>query len=200
LAGAHRLYPRVKRAMDLALSLGAMPIAGPLLLVSAVAIKLDSPGPVLFVQDRIGRHGQLFRMYKLRSMVANAEELKASVLDERTVHFKTLDDPRITRIGRILRRTSLDELPQLFNVIRGDMSLVGPRPTSVNLVTYEPWHEARLAVRPGLTGVWQIHGRNRTTFDERVRMDLDYIENLSLLHDLKLLAQTAGVVLRGKGA
>jgi lipopolysaccharide/colanic/teichoic acid biosynthesis glycosyltransferase len=200
LAGAHRLYPRVKRAMDLALSLGAMPIAGPLLLVSAVAIKLDSPGPVLFVQDRIGRHGQLFRMYKLRSMVANAEELKASVLDERTVHFKTLDDPRITRIGRILRRTSIDELPQLFNVIRGDMSLVGPRPTSVNLVTYEPWHEARLAVRPGLTGVWQIHGRNRTTFDERVRMDLDYIENLSLLHDLKLLAQTAGVVLRGKGA
>jgi lipopolysaccharide/colanic/teichoic acid biosynthesis glycosyltransferase len=200
LAGAHRLYPRVKRAMDLALSLGAMPIAGPLLLVSAVAIKLDSPGPVLFVQDRIGRHGQLFRMYKLRTMVANAEELKASVLDERTVHFKTLDDPRITRIGRILRRTSLDELPQLFNVIRGDMSLVGPRPTSVNLVTYEPWHEARLAVRPGLTGVWQIHGRNRTTFDERVRMDLDYIENLSLLHDLKLLAQTAGVVLRGKGA
>jgi lipopolysaccharide/colanic/teichoic acid biosynthesis glycosyltransferase len=186
--------------MDLALSLGAMPIAGPLLLISAVAIKLDSPGPVFFVQDRIGRHGQLFRMYKLRTMVANAEELKASVLDERTVHFKTLDDPRITPIGRILRRTSIDELPQLFNVIRGDMSLVGPRPTSVNLVTYEPWHEARLAVRPGLTGVWQIHGRNRTTFDERVRMDLDYIENLSLLHDLKLLAQTAGVVLRGKGA
>ena len=196
----HGTYLRVKRGLDVALTLAAMPIVGPLLAVAAIAIKLDSPGPVLFVQERIGRDGVIFRMYKLRTMVANAEELKASTLDEHTVHFKTLDDPRITRVGRFLRRTSIDELPQVFNVLRGDMSLVGPRPTSLNLVEYEPWHAARLEVRPGLTGVWQIHGRNQTTFEERVRMDIEYIENLSLLHDLKLIAQTVGVVLKGKGA
>ena len=196
----HGTYLRVKRGLDIALTVAAMPIVGPVIGVCAIAIKLDTRGPIFFVQDRLGLDGRIFRMYKLRTMVANAEELKAATLDERTVHFKTLDDPRITRVGRILRRTSLDELPQLFNVLRGDMSIVGPRPTSLNLVAYEPWHAARLEVRPGLTGIWQIHGRNQTTFEERVRMDIEYIENLSLLHDLKLMAQTVGVVLRGKGA
>jgi len=196
----HGTYLRFKRVLDVALTLAAMPLIGPLIGVCAVAIKLDTRGPVFFVQDRIGRDGRLFRMYKLRTMVANAEELKATTLDDRTVHFKTLDDPRITRVGRILRKTSIDEFPQFFNILRGDMSLVGPRPTSVNLAVYEPWHAVRLEVRPGLTGVWQIHGRNQTTFDERVRMDIDYVENLSLRHDLKLLVQTVTVVLKGKGA
>lgn len=196
----HRTYLRVKRVLDVALTLVAMPLVGPVILICAVAIKLDTPGPVFFVQERLGRDGRIFHMYKLRTMVANAEELKASTLDERTVHFKTLDDPRITRVGRFLRRTSLDELPQLLNILRGDMSIVGPRPTSLHLVEWQPWHAARLEVRPGLTGIWQIDGRNQTTFEERFQMDMEYIENLSLLHDVKLMARTVAVVLKGKGA
>lgn len=193
-------YLRVKRMMDLILSLAALPIVLPILLVASIAIRMDSPGPALFVQTRIGLHGRHFALYKLRTMVANAEELKASTLDSRTIHFKTLDDPRITRVGRFLRKTSLDELPQLFNVIRGDMSLVGPRPTSLNLATYEPWHERRLEIRPGVTGLWQVSGRNAMTFDERVKLDIEYIDHLSLANDLKLLGQTVLVVVKGKGA
>lgn len=193
-------YLRVKRMMDLILSLAALPIVLPILLVASIAIRMDSPGPALFVQTRIGLHGRHFALYKLRTMVANAEELKASILDSRTIHFKTLDDPRITRVGRFLRKTSLDELPQLFNVIRGDMSLVGPRPTSLNLATYEPWHERRLEIRPGVTGLWQVSGRNAMTFDERVKLDIEYIDHLSLANDLKLLGQTVLVVVKGKGA
>jgi lipopolysaccharide/colanic/teichoic acid biosynthesis glycosyltransferase len=196
----HSAYLPVKRMMDLALSIVALPIVLPVLLIAAIAIKLDTRGPAFFIQERIGHHGRHFRVYKLRTMVANAEELKASVLDSRTIHFKTLDDPRITRVGRFLRKTSLDELPQLFNVLRGEMSLVGPRPTSLNLATYEPWHERRLEVRPGVTGLWQVRGRNAMTFDERVELDLEYIDHLSLANDLKLLGQTILVVLKGKGA
>jgi len=193
-------YLPIKRMMDLALSIISLPIVLPVLLLASVAIRLDTPGPAFFIQERIGQHGRHFRLYKLRTMVANAEELKASVLDSRTVHFKTLADPRITRVGRFLRKTSLDELPQLFNVIRGEMSLVGPRPTSLNLATYEPWHERRLDVRPGVTGLWQVRGRNAMTFDERVKLDLEYIDHLSLANDLKLLGQTVLVVVKGKGA
>ena len=193
-------YLRVKRMMDLALSIISLPVVLPILLIASIAIKLDTPGPALFVQERIGQHRRHFRLYKLRTMVADAEELKASVLDAHTIHFKTLDDPRITRVGRFLRKTSLDELPQVFNVIRGEMSLVGPRPTSLNLATYEPWHERRLEVRPGITGLWQVRGRNAMTFDERVELDLEYIDNLSFANDLKLLAQTVLVVITGKGA
>jgi lipopolysaccharide/colanic/teichoic acid biosynthesis glycosyltransferase len=193
-------YLLIKRMMDLALSIISLPIVLPVLLLASIAIKLDTPGPAFFIQERIGQHGRHFRLYKLRTMVANAEELKASVLDSRTIHFKTLADPRITRVGRFLRKTSLDELPQLFNVIRGEMSLVGPRPTSLNLATYEPWHERRLDVRPGVTGLWQVRGRNAMTFDERVKLDLEYIDHLSLANDLKLLGQTVLVVVKGKGA
>ena len=193
-------YLPIKRMMDLALSIISLPIVLPVLLLASIAIRLDTPGPAFFIQERIGQHGRHFRLYKLRTMVANAEELKASVLDSRTVHFKTLADPRITRVGRFLRKTSLDELPQLFNVIRGEMSLVGPRPTSLNLATYEPWHERRLDVRPGVTGLWQVRGRNAMTFDERVELDLEYIDHLSLANDLKLLGQTVLVVVKGKGA
>jgi lipopolysaccharide/colanic/teichoic acid biosynthesis glycosyltransferase len=193
-------YLPIKRMMDLVLSIISLPIVLPVLLLASIAIRLDTPGPAFFIQERIGQHGRHFRLYKLRTMVANAEELKASVLDSRTVHFKTLADPRITRVGRFLRKTSLDELPQLFNVIRGEMSLVGPRPTSLNLATYEPWHERRLDVRPGVTGLWQVRGRNAMTFDERVELDLEYIDNLSLANDLKLLGLTVLVVVKGKGA
>jgi lipopolysaccharide/colanic/teichoic acid biosynthesis glycosyltransferase len=193
-------YLRVKRMMDLALSIISLPVVLPILLIASIAIKLDTPGPALFVQERIGQHRRHFRLYKLRTMVADAEELKASVLDAHTIHFKTLDDPRITRVGRFLRKTSLDELPQVFNVIRGEMSLVGPRPTSLNLATYEPWHERRLEVRPGITGLWQVRGRNAMTFDERVELDLEYIDTLSFANDLKLLFQTVFVVITGKGA
>jgi lipopolysaccharide/colanic/teichoic acid biosynthesis glycosyltransferase len=193
-------YLPIKRMMDLALSIISLPIVLPVLLLASIAIRLDTPGPAFFIQERIGQHGRHFRLYKLRTMVANAEELKASVLDSRTIHFKTLADPRITRVGKFLRKTSLDELPQLFNVNRGEMSLVGPRPTSLNLATYEPWHERRLDVRPGVTGLWQVRGRNAMTFDERVKLDLEYIDHLSLANDLKLLGQTVLVVVKGKGA
>ena len=196
----HTAYLPVKRMMDLSLSIVALPIVLPILGIAGLAVRLDTPGPALFIQERIGQHGRHFRVYKLRTMVENAEDLKASTLDGHSVHFKTLDDPRITRVGRFLRKTSLDELPQLFNVIRGEMSLVGPRPTSLNLATFEPWHERRLVVRPGVTGLWQVRGRNAMTFDERVELDLEYIDHLSLANDLKLLGQTVLVVLQGKGA
>jgi lipopolysaccharide/colanic/teichoic acid biosynthesis glycosyltransferase len=194
------VYLHLKPIMDLALSIAALPIVLPTLLLASVAIRLDTPGPAFFIQERIGQHGRHFRVYKLRTMVANAEELKASVLDSHTIHFKTLDDPRITRVGRFLRKTSLDELPQLFNVLRGEMSLVGPRPTSLNLATYEPWHERRLEVKPGLTGLWQVRGRNAMTFDERVELDIEYIDSLSFRGDIKLMFETVQVVLKGKGA
>jgi lipopolysaccharide/colanic/teichoic acid biosynthesis glycosyltransferase len=193
-------YLHVKRAMDVGLSIAAMPVVLPVLAVCAIAIRLDSPGPPLYVQERLGQHGKRFRLIKLRTMVHNADELKSSVLDDHTKHFKPRNDPRITRVGGFLRRTSLDELPQLFNVLKGEMSLVGPRPTSLTLVTYEPWHEARLHVRPGITGLWQVRGRNAMTFDERVQLDLEYIESLSFTTDLRLLFSTLGVVLRGTGA
>ncbi len=196
----HTAYLPVKRMMDLSLSIVALPIVLPILGIAGLAVRLDTPGPSLFIQERIGQHGRHFRVYKLRTMVENAEDLKAATLDGHSVHFKTLDDPRITRVGRFLRKTSLDELPQLFNVLRGEMSLVGPRPTSLNLATFEAWHERRLVVRPGVTGLWQVRGRNAMTFNERVELDLEYIDNLSLTNDLKLLGQTVLVVLQGKGA
>jgi lipopolysaccharide/colanic/teichoic acid biosynthesis glycosyltransferase len=195
-----RGYLRVKRAMDVVLAVAALPVVIPIMLVCAIATRLDTPGPVFFVQERKGQHGRHFRLYKLRTMVADADSMRFTTLDSHTLHFKTLDDPRITRVGRFLRRTSLDELPQLYNVLRGEMSLVGPRPTSLALVTYQPWHERRLDVPPGLTGLWQVRGRNMMTFDERVRLDLEYIDNLSLRNDLTLIGQTVMVVLHGTGA
>lgn len=186
--------------MDVVLSLAALPVVLPLLGICAIAIRLESDGPTFFVQQRLGRGGHPFRLIKLRTMVRDAERLKASALDAHTVHFKDLNDPRITRVGRLLRKASLDELPQLFNVLRGEMSLVGPRPTSLDLVEYQPWHDARLSVLPGITGLWQVRGRNAMTFDERVKLDLEYIEHLSLMTDIRLLLRTVAVVLRGTGA
>jgi lipopolysaccharide/colanic/teichoic acid biosynthesis glycosyltransferase len=200
------LHPRYlvgKRAFDLAICLLLLPVALVLSLACAIAILMDSPGPIFIAQDRTGRDGNRFRMYKFRTMVPNAEELKPSLAHLSIVpppDFKIIDDPRITRVGRILRKTSLDEIPQLINVLRGEMSLVGPRPTSFAPSTYSLWHTYRLEVMPGMTGLWQIRGRNGMTLDERLRLDIAYIEHWSLALDLKILLKTIPAVFRGSGA
>jgi lipopolysaccharide/colanic/teichoic acid biosynthesis glycosyltransferase len=198
-----RFYEFAKRCMDLALCLAALPVLLPLLALCALALRLDSPGPVFFSQARTGRGGRRFRMYKLRTMVRNAEELKqeyAHLNELSWPDFKITNDPRVTRVGRFLRRTSLDELPQIVNVLRGDMSLVGPRPTSFSADTYSLWHTARLEVKPGLTGLWQVSGRNELDFDDRLRLDIAYIRNRSLTLDLMLLLRTVTAVTTGRGA
>jgi lipopolysaccharide/colanic/teichoic acid biosynthesis glycosyltransferase len=200
------LHPRYlvgKRAFDLAICLLLLPVALVLSLACAIAILMDSPGPIFIAQDRTGRDGNRFRMYKFRTMVPNAEELKPSLAHLSIVpppDFKIIDDPRITRVGRVLRKTSLDEIPQLINVVRGEMSLVGPRPTSFAPSTYSLWHTYRLEVMPGMTGLWQIRGRNGMTLDERLRLDIAYIEHWSLALDLKILLRTIPAVFRGSGA
>lgn len=196
-------YERTKRLLDIILCLLALPGVLVVLLVCAIAIRLDSRGPVLFVQNRTGRAGRRFRMYKLRTMVEGADRLKSQYAHLNGLSypdFKIVADPRITRVGRLLRKSSLDELPQIFNVLRGDMSLVGPRPTSFGADTYSLWHTARLEVPPGLTGLWQISGRNDLDFDERLRLDIVYIRNRSLALDLRILYRTFSVVVSGRGA
>ncbi|MCC6619327.1 MAG: sugar transferase [Chloroflexi bacterium] len=195
-------YPAWKRALDLGLTILALPIVVPLGVVLGIVIWIDSPGPVLFTQPRAGQHGRTFRLYKLRTMVPDAAELKASLAHLNVLpppDFKIPNDPRITRVGRFLRRTSLDELPQLINVLRGEMSLVGPRPTSFLVDTYSSWHTERLDVRPGLTGRWQIELRGNSTFDERLRLDIAYVRSMSPLNDLKLIVQTFTEILRRSG-
>jgi lipopolysaccharide/colanic/teichoic acid biosynthesis glycosyltransferase len=198
-----RGYARTKRAIDLALCLVALPVLLPLGLLCALAIRLETPGPILFTQQRTGQHGVRFPMFKFRTMVQNAEELKASLQHLNILpapDFKIPNDPRITRVGKVLRKTSLDELPQVLNVIRGEMSIVGPRPTSFAASTYDLWHSERLEVVPGITGLWQVMGRGTMTFDERLRLDIEYIERRSTALDLKLIAMTAIAVFRGSGA
>jgi lipopolysaccharide/colanic/teichoic acid biosynthesis glycosyltransferase len=202
IADVSRRYLIVKRLFDLAVCLLLLPVVLPLLLLSALAIRLDSPGPIFIAQERTGRDGTPFRMLKFRTMVQNAAELKAQLAHLNVLpppDFKIPHDPRITRVGKFLRQTSLDELPQLLNVLRGDMSLVGPRPTSFAPTTYELWHTRRLDVTPGITGLWQVKGRNTTTFDERLRLDIEYIEHRSFGLDLKILLQTLPSVLRRTG-
>jgi lipopolysaccharide/colanic/teichoic acid biosynthesis glycosyltransferase len=197
-----RRYLVCKRAFDLGVCIWLLPVVGVIMLLVALAIRLDSPGPVLIAQERTGRDGRRFRMFKFRTMVQNAEELKAGLQHLNVLpppDFKIPNDPRITRAGRVLRQTSLDELPQLLNVLRGDMSLVGPRPTSFEPRTYSLWHTRRLEVAPGITGLWQVKGRNLTTFDERLRLDIEYIEHQSFWFDLKILLQTVPAVFRRSG-
>lgn len=197
------VYDAVKRAIDLTICLCLMPIVLPVIGVCALAIWIEDPGPVFFVQPRTGRFGRRFRMYKLRTMVKNAEELKQSLLhlNELTLpDFKITNDPRVMRVGRFLRKTSLDELPQIFNVVLGDMSLVGPRPTSFAANTYSLWHTERLEVLPGITGLWQVSGRSDVDFDDRLRLDIAYIRNRSIWFDIKLIVQTVVSVLQRKGA
>lgn len=194
----------VKRAIDVGLVLLAAPLILPLVLLIALLIRLDSSGPALFRQQRVGKHGKLFTCYKFRTMVVDAEARKAELaaLNEADGPlFKIRRDPRITRIGHFLRRSSLDEVPQIWNVLRGDMSLVGPRPGLPSEVAcYEPWHRRRLEVTPGITGLWQVLGRSNTTFDEMVRLDIYYGENWSVGMDLRILLKTIPAVLMSKGA
>ena len=203
VASGGRIYRALKRMVDIVLVVIALPFALPLIALCALAVRLDSEGSPFFTQLRTGRGGKQFRMYKLRTMVHNAAELKqqyAHLNELSWPDFKITDDPRVTRVGRILRRTSLDELPQLLNVLRGDMSLVGPRPTSFSADTYRLWHTARLEVQPGLTGLWQVSGRNELDFDDRLRLDIAYIRNRSLKLDLLILFKTFSAVFSGRGA
>jgi len=195
----------VKRAFDLATTLLISPFALPLMGIIVLAIRLDSPGVALFRQKRVGENGRLFEMYKFRTMVENAEALRHLVdrVDEHgnpTFH-KTPDDPRVTRLGRFLRRSSLDELPQLYNVLKGEMSLVGPRPELPELVEkYKPWQRKRFAVPQGMTGWWQVNGRSDKPMHLHTEEDLYYVQHYSLWLDIQILLMTLGVILRGKGA
>jgi lipopolysaccharide/colanic/teichoic acid biosynthesis glycosyltransferase/GT2 family glycosyltransferase len=194
----------VKRAMDILVSAFGLPLVSPLVFLASVAIKLDSPGPVFFIQERVGLGGRRFRMVKLRTMVFDAESRLETVLADSALPgpiFKIQQDPRVTSVGRWLRRWSVDELPQLWNVLRGEMSLVGPRPEEVRVVEqYSDWHRRRLAVPPGLTGPMQIAGRGALDLDARVRLELEYIEHFSVWRDLAILARTLPAVVSGRGA
>jgi len=193
-----------KRVFDIMSSAVALWVLAPMLLIVAALVKLTSKGPVLFRQTRVGLHGRPFKMLKFRTMVENAEELKAELAQQNEMDgpvFKMKKDPRITSIGRVLRKFSIDELPQLINVLRGDMSVVGPRPPVPNEVArYEPWHRRRLSVRPGLTCIWQVSGRNEISFEQWMYMDLQYIDTWSFSKDIGLILKTFPVVLTGRGA
>ncbi|HZS31921.1 MAG TPA: sugar transferase [Methylomirabilota bacterium] len=200
-----QLSDRLKRALDVAGALALVLACAPLLVLIAVAIKLEDGGPVLFRQVRVGRHGRRFVMLKFRSMVPDAEARKADLLALNEmpdgILFKIRRDPRVTRVGRIIRKLSFDELPQLFNVLRGEMSLVGPRPPVPSEVAlYDPAHRRRLAAMPGITGLWQISGRNNIDFQGQVQLDVTYIERQTLALDLAILVRTIPAVLTGKGA
>lgn len=198
------VYLFLKRLMDLCLVILTAPFWLPLLGIIAIAIKIDLPdAPIIFIQRRTGKGGNRFRMYKFRTMVPNAEELKIKYAAQNELNwpdFKIPDDPRVTRIGKFLRKSSLDELPQLFNILMGDMSLVGPRPTSFSPETYALWHTERLDVAPGLTGLWQIIGRGSYQFDERLRLDIAYIDRRSIWLDINILVRTVGAVFSQRGA
>jgi len=193
-----------KRFMDLGVSLALLLLLSPLLLLIAVLVNLTSPGPVLFRRSVQGLDGRPFDVLKFRSMVVNAHEMMAAdpvLRAEYATNLKIKDDPRITRIGRVLRRTSLDELPQLLNVGAGDMSLVGPRMLGdIELAAYGPLQAKVLSVKPGITGLWQISGRHRTSFDDRVRLDMHYIDHWSLGVDWQILVKTPLAVLSMAGA
>ncbi|HSH04966.1 MAG TPA: sugar transferase [Anaerolineae bacterium] len=193
-----------KRTIDIItalLGLTSLTLIGPLL---ALAIKLDSPGPVLFRQERVGQKGKPFIIYKFRSMHPNAEQQLEQLIDLNNLDqpaFKIKNDPRVTRVGRFMRRWSLDEMPQFWNILKGDMSLIGPRPEESRIVAaYTDWHRRRLAVKPGLTGPMQVNGRGDLPLDERVHLELDYIENYTIIRDLKIILQTIPAILTGKGA
>lgn len=197
-------YRVIKRFFDVLLTLVTSPIW--LLLVGIIALLIwlsDTSAPILFAQTRYGISGKPIRIYKFRSMVKNAEELKAKYAHLNELEwpdFKIKNDPRVTRLGKFLRRTSLDELPQLFNVLRGDIALVGPRPTSIQIDKYQPWEIYRLTVIPGLTGLWQILGRGRTNFDDKARLDIFYIQHKCTLLDLEILIRSVFYVISKKGA
>jgi exopolysaccharide biosynthesis polyprenyl glycosylphosphotransferase len=193
-----------KRFLDMVVSAAALTVLLPFLPVVALAIRLSSPGPIFYRSIRLGKNGRPFIFYKFRSMVADAHENRTCLLAMNEVDgpvFKISNDPRVTRIGRLLRRTSVDELPQLVNVLRGDMTLVGPRPPIPEEVEkYEPWQRRRLDVKPGITCLWQISGRSKLGFNEWMRLDLQYIQHRSFRLDMKILLRTIPAVLSRDGA
>lgn len=206
---ANRVVPvgqiLLKRLTDIVGACAGCLVLAVLTVILGPLIRLESPGPVFFAQKRVGRNGRIFKMYKFRSMYADAEERKEELLDRNEMNglmFKIEEDPRVTRVGKILRKTSLDEFPQFLNILKGDMSLVGTRPPTLDEFSqYSPYHKKRLSFRPGLTGMWQVSGRSDITdFEEIVRMDVEYIDNWSYLLDIKILLKTVLQVFRGKGA
>jgi lipopolysaccharide/colanic/teichoic acid biosynthesis glycosyltransferase len=224
LGGNKEFYFFCKRLMDIVLTILSLILLSPLLLLIAILIKLDTPGPIIFVQERVGskrvsHNGrtrweiQNFRFYKFRSMTHNADQSRHQAFIQAFVEgkvepsditgkdFKLSRDPRVTRVGRIIRRTSLDELPQLVNVLKGEMSLVGPRPVpTYEFAQYQPRHHERMAALPGLTGLWQVTARCQVPFEEQMRMDIEYVRNASLWLDIKILSRTIPAVLGGRGA
>ncbi len=192
-------YLFAKRSFDIVSSAFGILLLSPLFLAVALLIKAESKGPVFFMQKRIGHKGRVFFMIKFRSMVSNAESLLKDLESKNEVKghmFKMKQDPRITRVGKIIRKTSIDELPQLFNVLKGEMSVVGPRPPILREVTnYGIWHNLRMSVKPGMTGLWQISGRNDIGFDEMVRLDMKYIRERGFFYDLQIIFKTLPVLL-----
>lgn len=200
-----KTYLILKRIFDFISSLIGLIIFSPILIIIAIAIKLDSKGPIVFGHTRMGKDGKEIKVYKFRSMVENAQEVFNNFTPEQKAefnkNFKLENDPRITRVGNFLRKTSLDELPQLWNIIKGDMSVVGPRPiVKKEVLKYGDAFKKVFSVKPGLTGYWQANGRSDTTYDERVKMDLHYIDNRSTIMDIKIIFQTLRSVIKKEGA
>ena len=198
------LYNISKRSLDIMASLVGLIILSPVVLVVAILIKLESKGPIIFSQKRIGLNGKEFKMYKFRSMVQNAEELKEKLQKQNEMSgpmFKIKNDPRVTKVGRFIRKTSIDELPQLINVLKGDMSLVGPRPSLPKEVeNFEGWMLRRLDVKPGLTCYWQVSGRNNIDFEDWMKLDIKYVEERNFWIDIKLIFKTVFVLFGDKNA
>ena len=191
-------YGFLKRTIDIIGSLAGLLLLSPVLIIVSILIKLESEGPIIFSQDRIGYKGQKFKMYKFRSMVVNAEELKKKLAEQNEMSgpmFKMKNDPRVTKVGKFIRKTSIDELPQLINILKGEMSLVGPRPSLPKEVKeFEPWMMERLEVKPGLTCYWQVSGRNDIDFEDWMKLDIKYVRERSFWGDIKLILKTVFVL------
>ena len=198
------LYEICKRVMDILGAGCGLVLLSPVIIIVAILVKFSSKGPVFFSQKRVGKNGKAFEMYKFRSMVVNAEELKEKLVAQNEMSgpmFKMKDDPRVTKVGKFIRKTSLDELPQLWNVIKGDMSLVGPRPSLPKEVAqFEEWMYKRLCVKPGLTCYWQVSGRNNIDFEDWMKLDCRYVNERNLWIDIKLIFKTVGVLFGDKNA
>ena len=198
-------YEICKRAIDIIGAISGLLLLSPVIVIVACAIKFTSKGPIFFSQKRVGKNGELFDMYKFRSMVVNAEELKEKLANQNEMSgpmFKMKDDPRVTKVGKFIRKTSLDELPQLWNVLKGDMSLVGTRPPTLDeYESYTPEQKRRLSFKPGITGLWQVSGRSEITdFDEVVKLDVAYMDGWTIWRDIKILLKTIKVVVMKDGA
>lgn len=198
-------YRFIKRTIDIVGSLVGLLLLSPLFLIVAFLMKKEEPrGPIFFSQTRVGKNKKNFKMFKFRSMCVDAEEKLAELLKHNEVEgamFKMKEDPRVTKVGKFIRKTSVDELPQLWNVLKGEMSLVGPRPPLLREVEeYTDYDKQRLLVKPGCTGLWQVSGRNEVGFDEMVELDISYIQNLSIINDMKIIYKTIGIMLKPNGA